>query len=370
MTAALGGLILAVMKPTRRTLHERQNLGEATAKSSVDGNIVRDVVLLGLGSKNGRVYEAAAVIDAVKRGLYEGTHIYVDHVTATEDAAREGVRTFRDLIGVAQKTRFTADQKVVADIHVFGSDPMGAKFLEAAANPVFAAAVGMSHDAIGDVEERDGVTYVVKIHDIQSADAVTRPATTKSLFESARVPMRLSEMQRARFRAAADGDEEEGEIVGELVQVKNAAGEIMTLPKELVTPIDDEPAAEAEAKPEDDKMTAKESVRLRAAESENKRLRAKVAIGDTRDMLARKTERMSPAMGRVVREHFSGRIAAVGEVDAFIAVAQKVTEANAVDSEGEADGEPVLSLSGWSAPAETNTNNGAALLRSAFGMEG
>ena len=367
---------------TKRPLRETFRLNEA---AKVDGNVVRGVVLLGLESKNGRVYEAAAVQEAVKRGLYN-THIYVDHITEREEQERDGVRTFRDLIGVAQDTVFK-EGKVIGDIHVLASDRMGAKFLEAASNPVFAEAIGMSHDAVGEVEERDGKQVVTQIHDIQSADAVTRPATTKSLYESENRGSRMTRVTESRvtFKSSADGEDREGTMVGEMVQVRTAEGEIVTVPKEMVNAIDEmeeEPEeapeseeteeAEGEEPKEKEPMAAEkaqESARVKALQDENRKLKEGLALASTRDLVATKTAKMTPAMGEVVREAFKDRTATEKQIDDFIGTAKRIAEANAKDSEGEAPTSE-LSTRGWIPESTTsNSHDDGALIASAFGIE-
>lgn len=366
----------------RKKITERIRFAE-TAK--IAGNTVRDVVLLGLESKNGRSYAPEAVKEAVKAGLYN-THIYVDHVTSDEMEAREGVRTFRDLIGVARNARYV-DGKVVADIKVFASDPMGAKFLEAAADPDLAAAIGMSHDAVGEIEESsDGRQVVTKILRVESTDAVTRPATTQTLYEQERtVAPGLKEAVGSRVRVQAGEGEQpmEGTVVGEMLQVRGADGEIRMFPKEQCLEMadepdaDEEPAAPAEeadeetTPPEEGKppMTDQASLRrkLAAVEAENATLREANAKATTANLVAARAARMTPAMAALLREEFAGKVATAEQIDAFVSRAAKIVEAHTADTGGK---DPDLVTAGadpWTHNPTNHDNDDAALIAGVFG---
>jgi hypothetical protein len=154
-----------------------------TPHSRVDreAGIIRDVLILGSRSANGRTYTADAMSAAAR--LYEGVSVYIDHQP-------EGRRSYRDKIGWLTAVSFR-EGALRGDLHINPSHPAAAQLLwDAEHHP---AAVGLSHDAEGRVVTRDGQTIVEAIESVRSVDLVAEPATTQSLFEDKSMPSRLCE---------------------------------------------------------------------------------------------------------------------------------------------------------------------------------
>ena len=136
---------------------------------------------LGPQSANGRIYTADALQAAAK--LYEGVHVYIDH--------HEGRRSYRDKIGYLAQVEYRGGG-LRGDLHVNPAHPAASQlFWDAQHNP---RAVGLSHDAEGQVVSRGGQTIVEAIRAVRSVDLVAEPATTHSLFEDIH-PMRLREQE-------------------------------------------------------------------------------------------------------------------------------------------------------------------------------
>lgn len=137
--------------------------------ASIEGDVLRNVVVLGPVSKNGRRYSDKAMQGAVK--LYEGASVYVDH-PLKEQKARKVEERFGHLANV----RFVeGEHRVRGDVHFLGSHPAVSRIKEAVGkgNPYF----GLSpiHDGKG--IKRDGTTYVESIDKVYSVDLVDGAAT-------------------------------------------------------------------------------------------------------------------------------------------------------------------------------------------------
>jgi hypothetical protein len=166
-----------------------------TPQSRVDreAGIIRDVLILGQKSANGRTYTADAMSAAAK--LYEGVPVYIDHQP-------EGRRSYRDKIGRLTAVAFR-DGGLRGDLHINPAHPAAAQlFWDAEHHP---AAVGLSHDAEGRVvTTRDGQTIVEAIESVRSVDLVAEPATTQSLFEDKSMPSKLREQDPATETPTTD----------------------------------------------------------------------------------------------------------------------------------------------------------------------
>jgi len=164
-----------------------------TTRSRIDreAGVIRDVLVLGSHSANGRTYTTDAMSAAAK--LYEGVPVYIDHQP-------EGRRSYRDKIGRLTSVQHR-DGGLRADLHINPAHPAAAQLLwDAEHHP---AAVGLSHDAEGRIVTRDGQAIVEAIESVRSVDLVAEPATTRSLFEDMSMPSRLREQDPAPAPDAA-----------------------------------------------------------------------------------------------------------------------------------------------------------------------
>ena len=148
-----------------------------------EAGVIRDVLILGSHSANGRTYTADAMTAAAR--LYEGVPVYIDHQP-------EGRRSYRDKIGRLVSVAFR-DGGLRGDLHVNPAHPAAAQlFWDAEHHP---AAVGLSHDAEGRIITRDGQAIVEAIESVRSVDLVAEPATTRTLFEGMSMPSTLREQE-------------------------------------------------------------------------------------------------------------------------------------------------------------------------------
>jgi len=148
---------------------------DTSSKVDRAASIIRDVVVIGSQSENGRHYPPDVLIAAVP--LYENKPVYIDHQSDTSTAAR----SYRNKIGRLVNVRFELG-KVRADLVINPEHELANQlFWDAENNP---GAVGLSHDATGQVEMReDGAQVVNRIEAVRSVDLVAEPATVTSLFE-------------------------------------------------------------------------------------------------------------------------------------------------------------------------------------------
>ncbi|MHB1038012.1 MAG: hypothetical protein ACYC0Y_25585 [Pirellulales bacterium] len=147
------------------------------ARVDTEAGVIRGVKVIGLKSRNGRRYSAAALAKAV--GMYEGIGVNVDHTKPGS-----GVRGLRDRIGRLANVTQTGDGGLRGDLHYLKSHPLAGLVVEAATR--MPESMGLSHDAEGRTRVENGETVVEEITRVRSVDLVSDPATTKSLFEAMR----------------------------------------------------------------------------------------------------------------------------------------------------------------------------------------
>jgi hypothetical protein len=186
---------MANKQPRTRALIEYVASIDNGSKVDRAASIIRDVVVIGSQSENGRFYPPDVLIAAVS--LYENRPVYIDHQPDTNPS---GARSYRNKIGRLTNVRFESG-KVRADLIVNPEHELANQlFWDAENNP---SAVGLSHDATGQVEmQEDGAQIVRRIEKVRSVDLVAEPATVTSLFEG-------KQMKRSRF-VEQDGEEQAG----------------------------------------------------------------------------------------------------------------------------------------------------------------
>jgi hypothetical protein len=140
-----------------------------------DAGVIHGVKVLGLVSANGRRYSRGAIEKA--RPLYEGTPVNIDHPHAAQPDER---RRLADRLGRLENIRAT-DAGLFADLHYLKSHPLAEMTAEAAER--MPETLGLSHNAVGRIVQRQQETIVEEIMQVRSVDVVSDPATTKSLFE-------------------------------------------------------------------------------------------------------------------------------------------------------------------------------------------
>ncbi len=144
----------------------------------LDGSpgLLRGVTVLGLSSRNRRRYTSEAAAGAL--GLYEGALVNLDHPDRPDEP-----RSVRDRFGRLVNVRFEGG-RIRADLRYNPEHPFAATLEWFARNDP--GAIGLSHNAIGEGKDDNGVFVVRKIVELRSVDLVAEPATTRGLYEGRR----------------------------------------------------------------------------------------------------------------------------------------------------------------------------------------
>ena len=148
----------------------------ADSRVDVEAGIIHGVKVLGQKSKNRRIYPASLLRE--RFGVYEGAQVYADHDYAQLKTGR--ARPLGQWGGVLRDVSCPGD--VRADLHVLKETMAGRIILEAAQRCSDRFGLSPMH-LIDTRKEADGTETVTAILECWSVDAVTRPATTRTLFE-------------------------------------------------------------------------------------------------------------------------------------------------------------------------------------------
>lgn len=142
-----------------------------------EAGVLRGVKVLGLVSRNGRVYPAETLIKATP--LYEGAKVNVNHPQG--NAA--GPRDYRDRIGVIRNVAAQPESGLFADFHFNPKHALAEQLVWDARHAP--ENVGFSHNVEAKVARRGQEWIVEEILQVQGVDLVADPATTRGLFEHA-----------------------------------------------------------------------------------------------------------------------------------------------------------------------------------------
>lgn len=152
-----------------------------------EAGVLRGVKVLGLASRNGRVYPAETVLKAMP--LYEGAKVNVNHPSGNP----RGPRDYRDRIGMLRNVAARPDAGLFADFHFNPKHPLAEQLTWDAKHAP--ENVGFSHNVEARVARRGQELIVEEIFAVQGVDLVADPATTRGLFE---------ELQRAQSETPWD----------------------------------------------------------------------------------------------------------------------------------------------------------------------
>ncbi|MGL4512308.1 MAG: hypothetical protein ACRCT8_04400 [Lacipirellulaceae bacterium] len=156
-------------------LQEFVTSGGATLLGDPLEGVLRGVKLLGLRSRNGRVYRETALRGAMP--LYEGAKVNVNHPAGDP----LGPRDYRDRLGVVRNVRLVAEEGLFGDLHY---NPRHALAEQLAWDAEHASQnVGLSHNVVARTRSSAEGVIVEEITGVRSVDLVADPATTAGLFE-------------------------------------------------------------------------------------------------------------------------------------------------------------------------------------------
>ncbi len=166
---------MTVTNPTIETLQEFA--GWQTPAQRVDraAGVIHGVKILGLRSRNGRVYSPEALAQAAP--LYEGAKVNLNHPKGHVRQARD----YQDRIGAICNVQLREGEGLFADFHF---NPKHALAEQLAWDAEHAPGnVGFSHHVQARTARRGEELVVEAIVQVESVDLVADPATTRGLFE-------------------------------------------------------------------------------------------------------------------------------------------------------------------------------------------
>lgn len=153
--------------------------------------VLKGVKLLGLTSRNGRVYRESALAKALP--LYEGAKVNVNHAKG-----RATARDYQDRLGRIRHVEHRPGEGLFGELHFNPKHPLSEQLLWDAEHAP--EQVGFSHNVMAKTSIDNGQTVVEEITHVESVDLVADPATTRGLFESTGplASMTLEELTEAR----------------------------------------------------------------------------------------------------------------------------------------------------------------------------
>lgn len=176
------------------------NLRETTLSESPlsvdrESGVIKGVKILGRESQNGRTYSDRALREAAKH--YEGIKVNIDHPDRSNPNQE---RSFTSFIGELDRCHVAESGDVYGDLNILKSSSQSESVFEAAER--FPKQFGLSHNAEGELVQKDGKWVVESIDCVHSVDIVSQPATNAGLFESVETPMKrtLREVIKAASR--------------------------------------------------------------------------------------------------------------------------------------------------------------------------
>jgi hypothetical protein len=170
----LPGGILAEVPLSIEQITEYADSQGLRPRVDLEQGLIEGVKVLGLQSRNGRLYRKAAVEQAA--ALYEGVKVNVNHARSNPLAPRD----YQDRLGCLRHVRPT-ESGLHGDLHF---NPKHALAEQLAWDAQHAPQnVGLSHNVQARTSREGGQVIVEEILHVNSVDLVADPATTQGLFE-------------------------------------------------------------------------------------------------------------------------------------------------------------------------------------------
>ncbi len=161
----------------QETLQEYADAGGTRLSVDRQQSVIRGVKILGLRSRNGRVYLPAALAGAVT--LYEGAKVNINHPKGHPHSPRD----YQDRIGTLRSIAVRGSEGLFGDLHLNPAHALAEQLLWDAEHAP--DNVGLSHNVQAQTARRGDEVVVEAILKVQGVDLVADPATTRGLFESA-----------------------------------------------------------------------------------------------------------------------------------------------------------------------------------------
>jgi len=152
-------------------------------KIDKENGVVSGVKILGVKSRNNRVYPLETLRDAAP--LYENAKVNVNHPDGSPNESRK----YQDRVGSIKNVTLQ-ENGLYGDFHFNPKHPLAEQMLwDAEKAP---ENFGFSHNVEAVVRLENGAQVVDKIVRVRSVDLVADPATTSGLFESERATQTIA----------------------------------------------------------------------------------------------------------------------------------------------------------------------------------
>lgn len=246
-------------------------------ESTIDGTVIKNVLLCGNESKNGYPIPPSAFGDEGKtKQLYENKLVYINHVREP-DESKVMNRKLEDLGGYIKNVRLV-NGKPRGDIQTEGC-PKGEITLKLASSRV--PNVGMSHVGLYSFNENKELGhYVESVERILSVDVVSNPATTKSFYEQTQEDeekKQMSDELRAELKTVR---EERNNFQAESTQFKNEAEQLKQEKADLQKELDGLKQENQELKNKVDEFETAKALHDRKVKIESELSEAKLDLKD------------------------------------------------------------------------------------------
>ncbi len=173
------------------------DLSSPRRKIDKENGVVSGVKILGVKSRNNRIYPLETLRDAAP--LYENAKVNVNH----PDGSPTESRKYQDRVGSIKNVTIQ-ENGLYGDFHFNPKHPLAEQMLwDAEKAP---ENFGFSHNVEAVVRLENGAQVVDKIVRVRSVDLVADPATTSGLFESERATPTIAPVNAADFDASAPND--------------------------------------------------------------------------------------------------------------------------------------------------------------------
>ncbi|MBQ2790998.1 MAG: hypothetical protein IJE97_15285 [Thermoguttaceae bacterium] len=157
-------------------------------KIDKENGVVSGVKILGVKSRNNRVYPLETLRDAAP--LYENAKVNVNHPDGSPNESRK----YQDRVGSIKNVTLQ-ENGLYGDFHFNPKHPLAEQMLwDAEKAP---ENFGFSHNVEAVVRLENGAQIVDKIVRVRSVDLVADPATTSGLFESERATQTIAPVNDA-----------------------------------------------------------------------------------------------------------------------------------------------------------------------------
>ena len=173
------------------------DLSSPRRKIDKENGVVSGVKILGVKSRNNRIYPLETLRDAAP--LYENAKVNVNHPDGSPNESRK----YQDRVGSIKNVTLQ-ENGLYGDFHFNPKHPLAEQMLwDAEKAP---ENFGFSHNVEAVVRLENGAQIVDKIVRVRSVDLVADPATTSGLFESERATPTIAPVNAADVDASAPND--------------------------------------------------------------------------------------------------------------------------------------------------------------------